>query len=405
MGLPVHRATAAAVLLLHVLAALAPAPAAAQADGRFAISPGRHDIVDGQAGQTYLRSVMVQNEFDTPSTITVTTSGDAGAWTTTQPASGFVIAARGAATVQLSIAVPSGAGPGNRTGWVNFTTEPKGSGGAGSSSLRFGAALALDVRLGGEAVERLVWLSARVEDAPVGEPVHAFVRVRNDGNVRTLAEATGKVLPFRADDPLLSESSGSSQVLPGAEVEVAVTFPAGLAIGQYRARLTADNFSETDEFKVTAEGARAPSGELRSLTAVGELRAGETGTLRARFANTGTVAIASAEFRGEIRQDGRLVATVASSSAAVAAGDNATLDLAWTPAAAGVYVLSGSVAYDGYETLPNEARLEVHGDSSGGPSTWWLWVVLAALAVVLLILWVSRRKDKRKPGTGQAPGR
>jgi hypothetical protein len=394
----VHRATAPAVLLL-LLAGLAAVPADAQADGKFAISPGRHDIADAQAGQSYLRSVQVQNEFDTPSTITVTTSGEAGAWTATQPASGFAIAARGSATVQLTVTVPPGAGPGNRTGWVNFTTEPKGaSGGSGSSSLRFGAALALDVRVGGQAVERLVWLSSRVEDAPFGEPVHAFVRVRNEGNVRTLAEVAGAVLPFREDQPVLSSSTGSLEVVSGEEAEVAVTFPAGLALGQYRARLSADGFNETREFKVTAEGARAPAGELRSVTAEGPLRAGRTGTLLARFANTGTVDIGSATFHGEIRRDGGLVASVASPAAAVAAGANATLEVAWTPAEAGVYVLTGSVTYDGYESLPNEARLEVHPGAGTTGFPWWILLVLAALGIVLVLLWLSRRKAARPGG-------
>lgn len=384
--------------------ALGPGPVLAQSQGSFGISPGRLAIEQAQAGETYLHSVLVQNELDTPSTITVTSAGPSGAWARTQPPSGFTIGAHSTQQVQLTIAVPDGTGPGPRIGWVNFTTEPKGDG-SGTNSVRFAAALALNVTVGGDPVEKLTWISARVEDAQHGDSVHAFVRVRNDGNVRTLAEAAGQVLPFSEGDPVLSSSTGSAEVVPGDEVEVAVTFPSGLAPGQYRARLTADGFAEVHEFKVFPAGVRVPSAELRSLVSEGELRAGRVGTILARFANTGDVDIAAATFHGELRDDGgHLVATLASSSKAVGAGTNATLEIAWTPAEPGIYSLVGQVTYDGYETLPNEAHLEVHGGAGTGAAgfPWWILVVVAIIALALVAWGVWRRsrdrdQDRRPP--------
>lgn len=394
-----RQALSATLALGLLVASIAAPPVQGQATGKFGISPGQSNIPDAQPGESYLRSVRVLNEFDTASTITVTHEGPAALWTVAEPASGFTIAPHAFKDVALTISVPDATGPGTRPGWVNFTTEPKGtSGGSGSNSVRFGAALVLNVTVGGEPREQLVWLSARVTDAVQGDAVHAFVRVRNDGNVVTTAQAAGKVLPFLDDEPILSEASGSADVVAGEESEVAVTFPAGLAVGQYRARLAAADFTATLEFKVALDGT-PPAGELRSIVAGESLRAGRTGTLHARFANTGGVAIASATFHGEIRDgEGDLVATVSSSSMPVPLGENVTLDIAWTPARAGTYTLSGRVTYDGYESLPNEALLEVHPARVGGGS-WLPWAVaallLVAVVLVVLVLRQRRRTDRR----------
>lgn len=397
-----------AVVALGLLlgAALLAPPAAGQPEGRFAISPGRLELPDAQPGETYLRRVQVQNGYDTPSTITITAWGS-GTWATADPASGFTIPAHGARDVTLAVAVPAGQGPGAAPGWVNFTTEEK-PGPSGGASVRLGAALALDVTVGGAAVQRLVWLSADVPDAVVGQPVHASLRARNEGNVRALAEASGAVLPFAADAPELANATGSRLLLPGEEADVALEFPAGLAVGQYRARLRGGTLDEVLAFKVLGPGEVAPDGELRALRAEGELRAGRPVTLVAVFANTGGLDVASAAFRGEVLRggpDGRPVEALASLASPAPAGEETDLHLEWTPEAAGTYVLRGTVTYDGYETLPNEVLLTVEPAGRGAAGGGWLWwLLLLVIAVALLvILWAWRRgrQDERDDAKGK----
>ncbi|MFA5945209.1 MAG: hypothetical protein WC876_12175, partial [Candidatus Thermoplasmatota archaeon] len=234
------------------------------------VSPPSLDLVDAQGGETYLRTVQVQNPTDTPSGIGILRSGTVASWTTSDPAGNFTIPPRSVREVSLSIAVPAGAGLGEHSGQLTFIADPKAAPDGSGASFRPAVGLLLNVTVGGAAVARLAWISARVEDAPVDTAVHAFVLVRNDGNVRTTAEASGQVIPFDSNGTL-AEASGSLLLQPGEQAEVPVTFAAGLAIGQYRARLRsppADGFEETHPFKVLPPGGQAPDGVLRAIVSL-----------------------------------------------------------------------------------------------------------------------------------------
>jgi hypothetical protein len=393
--------------LLALALLLSSALAGAQGPGEgLGLSPPSVRVADAQAGETYLRSVEVQNPSDTPSGIGIQRSGDAAAWTTTDPPGNFTIPARGVQRVALSIAVPAGASLGNHSGQLTFVADPKEAPDGSGSSFRPAVSLQIDLTLGGEASVRLAYLDARVEDAPQGQPVHAFVTVRNDGNVRSTAEAAGTVLPFAADSPALSQADGSLVVVPGETAEVPVTFAAGLAAGQYRARLTAAGFEDTLPFKVTAPGTVAPDGDLRALLAPARPVAGRPVRLDAWFENTGSPSIASAAFHGEVRQDGELLATVDSGSLVVPAGQSVNLTAYWTPPRAGTYVVSGHVTYDGYQTLPKETLLNITpGEGSLGGDWWWLLLLLVIVLSLVAILWAWRkgRKDRRRDGPPRAP--
>ncbi|MEA3136382.1 MAG: hypothetical protein QOC71_663 [Thermoplasmata archaeon] len=364
------------------------------------VSPPTLDLDDAQAGETYLRTVQVQNPTDTPSGIGIQRSGDVAAWTTSDPPSNFTIPAHGVRDVALTIAVPGNAGLGRHSGQLTFIADPKAAPSGSGSTFRPAVGLLLNATIGGQPDERLTWLSARVEDAVQGDPVHAFVLARNDGNVRTTAEASGRVLPFTGGDTVLSEASGSRLLLPGEESEVPLTFAAGLAVGQYRANLVGGGVDETLPFKVTALGAVAPDGELRAIFAPARSPAGRPLRMDAWFQNTGDTAIASATFHGEVRRGDELLATLESESLVVPPGGSVNLTVYWTPPSAGTFLASGHVTYDGYQTLPKETPLNVTPAAGVAASWWWLLLVLVVvLALVAIVLaWRKGRRDRRKAG-------
>src|SRR5688572_24458063 len=207
------------------------APTAAQGDESLGLSPGRYDVPTAQPGEAYVRELHLQNQFDDASDIEVTFQGEAGEWASTDPGGAFTVPPRSSRTVTLTVQVPGDAGPGSHQGQVTFTTESKEQPDGSGAAIRHGVGLLLNVTVGGEPVVRLEWLSARVEDAEQGQPVLAYVLVRNDGNVRAQPEAEGQVLPFDADEPVLSQGSGASALRPGEQGEVEVVFPAGLEVG------------------------------------------------------------------------------------------------------------------------------------------------------------------------------
>lgn len=407
---PPRAASAVPLALGPLLCALALSAGLAGGQGGgegLGVSPPTIDLADAQAGETYLRTVQVQNPTDTPSGIGIQRSGEVADWTTSDPPSNFTIPAHAVRNVALTIRVPAGAALGSHSGQLTFIADPKEPPSGSGSTFRPAVGLLLNATVGGDAVARLTWLSARVEDAVQGAPVHAFVTARNDGNVRSTAEAQGQVLPFAEDAPVLSEADGSQVLLPGETAEVPVTFAAGLAIGQYRARLTADGLDETLPFKVTAAGLVAPDGELRAILAPPRSPAGRPLRMDAWFENTGNASIASATFHGEVRRGSELLATVESESLVVPVGSSVNLTLYWTPPDAGVYIVSGHVTYDGYRTLPKETVLNVTAGGLVDFDSWWWLLLLLVILALLAILWAWRkgRRDRQRRLERQRSGK
>lgn len=395
-----------ALLALAVLAAgLAPTSAQGNDQG-LGMSPERFTVPTAQPGETYQLTVILQNRRGFEDTIDVALDGEAGAWASTDPAGPFALAAGADRPIVVRIAVPSSAGPGTRDGLIRFTgtasTDPDGTG----ASVRPSLGLLLNATVGGQATVRLAWLGVRADDAEAGQPVPAFIQVRNDGNVRTTAEATGEVLPFLEDSPVLSSARGSLVVLPGETSEVPVLFPAGLAIGQYRARLTSadGSFTGTDEFKVVAPGQKAPSGTLRVLEHSNQATVGRPVRVDGWFENSGSTGIASARLTLELRRDGELVQVSSSEALAVAAGTHANLTAYVTPDRAGEYTLSGTVAYDGFLTAPRESRLRATAEAGGLASWWWILLVLVVLTL-LAWLWAWRKGRRDRQAEERSNGR
>lgn len=392
---------AAAVAWAAVLASL---PAGAQSGEALGVTPARIAIPDAQAGEMYVRSVTLQHQFDSQGTIRVEADGPEAAWVTTDPASPFTMPARTNRVVTVTLSVPDNASPGGHDTTLRFVREA-GPPSGGGTAVEVSAGVHLDLTVGGEPVERLTYLSARVEDAEQGDPVRAFVLARNDGNVRATAQALGQVLPFTADSPVLANATGSLALVPGEQGEVPLSFQAALEPGQYRARLTAAGFNETLPFKVSKPGQLAPDGTLRAILHVPRATAGRPVDVALWFENTGNVTIASAVAHVEFRRDGpdgKLLEALDSVPQAVLPGTSVNLTVTWTPPGPGTYTLVGTVGYDGFETLPNENLLNV--DPAPAPFPWWFVVLVGAALLAVAGAWAWRRRRDRK-ARGRPPPR
>lgn len=403
---PASRLLACALVAICLLATKFPLPVAGQAQG-LGVSPPRAGVTDAQAGQAYVRTVSLQNQFDGPSTIMVEAEGAAGGWTTTEPSSGFTMGARSAQDVRLRIAVPAGTGPGAREGLVRFTTEPKGSPDGSGAGVRYAVAVLLNVSVGGTPRIELTWLDARAPDGVQGAPPAGYARVRNDGNVRASATMDASVLAFEADTAL-GAGQGTAQVEPGAEAEVEVVFTQGLEAGQYRMRFTSrtpSGFTDEVEFKVARPGEHPPTAILRGLRHPAVSEAGALLRVQGLLANTGAVPIVAARLTVEVRQGDAIVDVLRSEAVAVRPGQEANLTVYWTPAKAGAYTLVGQVNYDGLVTQENHSPLTVHGAAGGWG--WWPWLLLILLVLVVggLVAWLLGRRRGGRRDRGDGPQR
>lgn len=401
------RSTIAAACLFVTAVALAAFPASGQQEN-FGVTPGTITLPDAQVGQSYLRTVTVQNQLDSASTITVEAQGEFGSWLTTDPASGFRIAARTNKAVVVTVAVPPTAGPGQHATIVTFTTEPKGTVTGSGQQVRLSAGATFNITVGGEPIRHITWGEARVADAQADEPVIARVVARNEGNVFDEAIVTGTIIPFEADTPILSEATGHKGLRPGESGEVEVTFPPGLEVGQYRAKLRSTQIDALDvtlAFKVVVPGSIVPSGTFRGINHEPFGFTGEPIRLDAWFHNDGTVRVVAAKFKAEVRQDGRLLAPLESDALTVPSGAHANLTVYWTPPAAGTYVVNGTILYDGYFTLPGQSIVNVKdkAGAGGGGGVPWVWLMLLLL-LILVIMVVIFRPRRKKDAAGEPPG-
>lgn len=395
----------ASVLALLALASAFAAfatPAGAQSGEALGVAPDRISVPDAQAGESYVRSVSLQHQYDEPATIRVEVDGPEGAWVKTDPASPFTMPARTNRAVAVTVAVPPNASPGAHETTLRFVRETADTPAGGGASVEVSAGIHLDVFVGGEPVERITYVSARVDDAEQGEPVLAYVLARNDGNVRATAQASGEVLPFAEDSPVLAEATGSLVLVPGEEAEVPLAFTAALEPAQYRARLSASGFNATLPFKVTPPGQAAPDGTLRAIVHVPRATEGKPVDIHLWFENTGDVAIAKAVAHLEVSHDGEVLARLLSAEVSLEPGQHTNLTVTWTPAEPGTYTLVGRVAYDAYETLPNEGLLNVL--PAGAPFPWWFVVLVAAAAAAVVAAWAWRRRRDRLERERKAAG-
>lgn len=385
------------VLAIVSLTGLATGLAPAGAQSAIGVSPGELVFTQAQPGQSYHGVVHLQNQFSGPSTFSIELTGETGAWSKTDPAGTITVPAKSVADVQITMLVPAGTGPGNRTGFVRFvlqnTDDPQGAGG----TVHPAVAVHLDAQVGGQANVRITWLTAKVPDSQQGNLMLATWPARNDGNVRATAKAHATVTRPGATE-VLAQGDGAADVEPGAIGNVSLQLGSTLAIGQYTVHFVSvapnANATATVNTKVVAVGTQAPDGFLHAISNPVRVQAGTPVTFTAWFENTGETPIASARVVAQVTLDGVVQATLASGSVALPAHTATNLTFVWTPAKAGKYHIVGHAEYDAYKTPDTESLLEVNVAS--GP--WILiFLVLGALGLLAVLLIALRRRRARGP--------
>jgi hypothetical protein len=402
-----------------LLSALALSDAQAPSLG---VTPPQVDLLDAQRGEGYEVQVEVQNQFDTPTEVTLTPLGETGNWTTSDPASGFQVPARTNQAITLTIAVPGDAPNGLHTGFLQLIAEPKEQPTGSGFALRYAVAVVLNVTVGGEAVVKLRWSDAEANDVEQGSMPDVAVLVRNEGNVRATPSATARILAPDGATLLLTgqgelEEAGDAGQLglrPGQTATVRFRFdgaPLAARSEPYRAELRSTGPGELAErlpFHVVPVGTLGKEGALRFLAHEPWVDPGKPVKVTAVFENTGQALISAAKFTGEVSLDGQLVAVLDTDALVVPAGRSANLSAFFTPAEPGVYAIRGQVTFDGFTSEPNDSLLNVRaqaartsGQGAGLALPLGAWAVggLAALALAgsLVAVAAKRRRNRKAP--------
>lgn len=388
-GMPSRARLVALALLIPLLL---PVASAAQSLG---VTPAEIEVSGAQRGQTYVREVTLQNQFDTPSTFTVEREGETGAWARIEPSEEIVVPPRSDHPVLIVLDVPADAANGAHEGAIRFVgaakERPEGSGFA----LRYAVAVPLHVELGGPQRLLLRYVEARASDVEVGTPARVLVSVLNEGNVRAEARASGQVLDFAGTE--VARATNATQLRPGERVEIEILLPATLPEGTYRVLALPEGAAALAEtsFKVVPVGTLGKEGVLRYLRHEPSVQGGLPVRVTGVFENTGAAAIARARLVGEVWQGDRLVAVFTSDELATASGETTELVAYFTSPVSGELRLVAHVVYDGFRSPPNEGIL-VAGELREGSKAPWILGGAIGLVVVASAAVVLARRSRRR---------
>lgn len=382
------------VLLVAALAVLPMAASVSAQDESIGVTPAEISIVDAQPGETYLKQITIQNEFDTTTRITLDPMGEVGDWTRTEPVGPFEIPARTHRTIDAYITVPSDAFVGQHEGFLRVIAEAKEEPDESGYGIRWSVAVTLNVTVGGDPIVDLRFVDPQARDVEIGTSPKVSVGVVNEGNTQTTATAKAEILPLEGDE-VLATASASVTTIPGEQARIAFPFESALPEGQYRARITSQPdavFEETVPFKVVPPGMLGKDGRIRYLDHDPRADVGETVKVVALFENTGNTTISRAKLSLEAWLDGDLVEVLGSEGLVAPAGQTTNLTVYFTPEDPGRYRLVGVVNYDGFETPDNEGVLTVGGAAAAGQVPGLLGVVLLVVAGVGTgAFWLWRR--------------
>ncbi|HET6405152.1 MAG TPA: hypothetical protein VFH78_10930 [Candidatus Thermoplasmatota archaeon] len=363
---PAARALALAALLLSFAL-----PTGGAAEGEsLGVTPTEVVVSSAQRGETYVREVTLQNQFDTPSRFVLEREGEVGEWARVEPAEDVLLPPRTNERLRVVLVVPPETPNGPHEGMLRFVGAPKEQPGGSGFALRYAVAVPLHVDVGGDQLVQLRFLAADARDVEAGTPPVVAVGVTNEGNVRTQARATAHVLDAAGAE--IASASNATRLRPGERGELRIPLPAPLPEGTYRVLVRPDDappLAETS-FKVVPPGTLGKEGTLRFLQHEPSTFAGYPIRVGGHFENTGASAIARARLVGEAWQGDRLVGVFSSEELSVAAGESIELVAYFTSPVAGPLRLVAHVVYDGFRTPPNEGILVVGGAAGEAGAAW-----------------------------------
>ncbi|MFO1532341.1 MAG: hypothetical protein ABR562_01365 [Thermoplasmatota archaeon] len=389
-----------ALALMLVAVACAPALDGQAGCNSVGVTPIAMAVADAQPGQSYVRSVTVQNPCPYGRDIAIAAEGEAGPWMSTSPSGSFHLGPADQRSVQVTIQVPALAGPGGREALLRFTgaaTQDE----SGNSQVAVAAAVPLNVTVGGTAVVRLGWTEADASDVESLNPPVGHANATNTGNVAATARMAATVTALDGT-AVLARGNGSLTLKAGDSGRFTVYFTDKLPVGQYVMHFQStvpQGFAADRPFKVTVPGEHPPSGTLLAIQHAPYGTAGLPLRIDGTFRNDGNVAIRAAQLKAEVKQGGELLAALESPVLAVPVGATVNLTAYWTPPAAGTYDLAGHVVYDGYVTPDSTSPVNAKA-AAGLGFPWWILLVAGLVVVGGLAAWLlaGRRRDGPKPG-------
>jgi hypothetical protein len=365
--------------------------------GGMGVAPPKLEIKDVLRGSQRERTIKVFNSTSpTESKFALTAEGEARKWfrfyNPSQPDASIktiTVPAWKSSDVLVKVKIPKDAASGTYTAKIIVKklapgekpedTEKKKKKKA-IEAVALQMPIAVKIGVTGEQILTGEVLSMLARDTEINYPLKILVEFMNTGNV--IARPDIKVDITQAGLPVDSFTYNKVQVKVESKKIITVKWDTkGRGLGDYIAKVSVSLgkkqlTTENLQFKILPLGALTRKGYLESLSYKGNLKAGNTIKVLARFRNNGMIGT-NAKFIGEVYRDGDLVDKIESENSLVPIYEVRTLESYLKIPGKGSYEVRGYVSFEGKKSNIRKLSFRL-----GYP----LWMqILFFVATVLLV--------------------
>jgi hypothetical protein len=274
---------------------------------------------------------------------------------------------------------------------ISFATDRFGSPeGRAGSLIKAAVALTLDAVVTDLETIECKAGAFNIKDIEINYPLEVVYTIKNDGNVRIAPLVRMDIWDQLQENLILSKEFESPEILPTVEDTFIEKIPStDIQIGQYWGTISIDDCKAGSllSFSIVEKGGIIDQGVLEQVTNKVWAYVDEPIEITATFRNAGP-RIVTAQFKGNIKLDDKIVEVVESEEVDVESGQSVDLKSFFTPPKSGRYVVTGRVNYNKKLTFEKGSIINVNPkeDEIGKPKLILLFIYLAILITILFIL-------------------
>jgi hypothetical protein len=243
-----------------------------------------------------------------------------------------------------------------------------------------------------------------IKDMEIGFPLEMSSSVSNGGNVRVNPSFQLKIYDQNQKNVVsILNYSYNNEILPTLTAQIQAKLENALDIGQYWVEVNSSPCGGGAflTFSVLEKGGISDLGEFVRLENNAWALTGDIVPINAQFRNRGS-RVVSAQFKGIVTLDEKIVKVISSDSVDVAPGELVPLPVFFTPEKVGQYRITGRIYYNKKITFEKSSILNVNqGEAKQKASINKYYVALGAIILIIIVLLMliiikKRKKEKRK---------
>ena len=240
-----------------------------------------------------------------------------------------------------------------------------------------------------------------IKDAEIQKNIPFTATISNNGNVRIKPEFLFRIYDAN-QTKLIKEirTTYPQEFLPTTQNTINSQLTNDLEPGQYWVYASVPACSGSESlvtFSVLEKGGISDSGELIRIENNAWALTNETIPIKAYFKNNGDRTV-TAQFKGVISKDGKIVQILNSDKIDVAPGQSTPIEMFYQPDFTGQYKITGRVYYNNKLTFEKGSVLNVNtnGAPEQKPTDYSSWILVAIIIILGVLIGLIIRKLKRR---------